>query len=312
MTKKTVKRIKLPRFTVGGAGFMLIIGFAILTVVYIFKPTGLTLDLVTSSRVARIELADTDVSLGRHTIKLTKAQICGAIDPTSEHHRICGKRQELHGNFTGQLAVLGGTLMEVQYRAGGKSILISLSNTSHPGVLHDAAMNPMDPPLPSEILIHLKASDYPNGDVILAFRANRFVVGGIGRRVSSEDAPILTSGYAVVVDRGIGGDLIVVGERFQFSPGDIVEYCNRTDGNGDECSSAVGLLIAEANGLLFSARVPISNVYVRKFGTYGYEIRVPWWQRFVSEPIVMLVWASLGVIYFALSFREKLSRIRED
>ena len=309
---KILTRLKWPAIGVGGAVVFLIMVSAVVTVAVISRPSDLTLDIVTSSGIVKLELADADVSRLRHRIGLINAVICGPIDPKLEMTADCGKRSEIRNNFNGQLLVAGGTSLEVHYLASPPVILFSLENESSVGRLYDGERNPVGEPLADEILIRSKASVYPDGAVILPFTAQKVVLGGTGRSLSTEQAPLLYSGRAVVIDRGFFGELVVVGEVFRFSPGDIVEYCLGDREEPAKCGFAVGNLIKEDGGLQLSARGRISDVFVRKFGTDGYELQVPWWQRFVSEPMVVLVWSCLGVAYFAVSFHRMLAGRRED
>jgi hypothetical protein len=188
--------------------------------------------------------------------------------------------------------------------ANGRSLGILANGDDEEFALRHSGEPPRSIKGPVFILLDVRV----NPRLVFPFSTDGFLLGSLGHHQVGEAGFLVRSGEASIIDRGIFEAYIQVGDELEFGQGDLISFCKFPGDPERQCGTAQGILTTEEDVFLFSSRVPLPGVTVSQFGTLGYSIGPAWWQRLVSEPLVVFVWAVFGAIYFLIGFWD---RIRE-
>jgi len=283
---------------------------AILTIIFLFFRIQPTLDIVAYTEKIDVKLAETDISGNNHEIYFERAIICGKIDPISNNaNPTCGHRKLISSNFNGTITLNGSTKLTLIYSKRNSRIKIRLLRANTVGLLRDGAKKSSPLELPDDVYIEVLDYGSYSNRIMFPMMLQSFKIGGSGVAISTNNAGILRSGRALIIDQDLWGRHVQVGREFKFSPGEIINFCQNTDLDEISCNSSLSILEIDDKTISFYARVPLENVFVHKLGTSGYKIQVSWWQRLASEPVILLSWSLLGLFSFALSLKINIGSI---
>jgi hypothetical protein len=89
--------------------------------------------------------------------------------------------------------------------------------------------------------------------------------------------------------------------------GDIIEYDPQSQQPADTATFANVVLRAEASGgVKVSARLPFLQLRVRNFAGQGVPVSMSWWDRMKAEPMLIVIWALIGLAATVIDWRGKL------
>jgi hypothetical protein len=272
-------------------------------------PSVTTLDLHATTDRAEVELLG-DPAFDGNTIALSDALVCGefstpaASSPGARDPCQSAGRALLFASFKGHLNISGKQRFTFQRLREKELELALVSNTSMVFYDQDGTTRTV-----KSAYIRVPKSFFKLGNFLtFVTRADKMKIGGTGGTNGNFQGAVLTGGSAIPLANSLFTANVVRGTPVPLSMGDIVEFNRLEQGPSDDLPLANIVLRAGASdGIAISARLPIVELNVRNFAGQGVPISMSWWERLVSEPALLLIWAVAGFAATLVDWKAKFS-----
>ena len=271
----------------------LLVIFVLLSLVFaaltaLLLPSPATLDVSFESDVVEFQ---TDRALGDALVfNPTESVVCGELDPrapTALQTSACGSRFDF------------GKTAQVRIPAGARAV-VRRQNVHELELGFDAAdpahlirvVSAAKESTTSGAYIHIPRSFFDGGNVVAIGSVVSMVrVGSSGRTFGQMNGLLLLNASVTPLSQSVLDHSIVRGEVVKLGMGDVIDYV-ALDGTSEHAN--LFLRVTEKGEIVGTARIPISELTIRRLGGDGVPVFISWWSRLLAEPILVAGWGAIG------------------
>lgn len=279
---------------------LLLLLFALITVLLLPSPS--TLDVSFESDVVEFQ---TDSALG-HPLAFnpTNAVICGELDPrasATSPASACGLRSEFSTTSSAQVRIPPGTKAVLRRQNTHELELgFDVADSAHPIQVVLAGKESTT----KSAYIHISKSFFDTGNVVaLGAVVSMIRVGSPGRTFGQMNGLLLLNATLTPIAYSAVDRSIVRGDVVKLTMGDVIDYVAP---NGSTQHANLFLRVSEKGEIIGTARIPITEITIRRLGGDGVPVSMSWWSRFLAEPILVAGWAAIGFLSAAFAVFGKL------
>jgi hypothetical protein len=154
------------------------------------------------------------------------------------------------------------------------------------------------------VYIRLQKPFFDAGNVVaLGAVVSVIRVGSSGRTFGQMNGLLLSKATLTPIVNSAFGRSVVRGDAVKLGMGDVIDYLAPT---GSTQHANLFLRVSEKGGIAGTARIPISQIIIRRLGGDGVPVSMSWWSRFLAEPILVAAWAAIGFLSAAFAVLGKL------